>query len=87
MGNPDNSCRDAFGCQPWSIPDLIAVGTAFACLSTVARNCAARLMKEVVMKWFYLFIVLGAFASPMIGCEINGDVDDDGAKLEVDVDD
>ena len=37
-------------------------------------------------KWWMLFLALALFA-PMVGCEIDADADDDGAKLEIDVDD
>jgi hypothetical protein len=39
------------------------------------------------MKRFLILLMLGLFMVPMIGCEVHGDADDDGAKLKVDVDD
>jgi hypothetical protein len=38
------------------------------------------------MKWWKLLLIAMLF-TPVIGCEIDADADDDGAKLEVDVDD
>ena len=37
-------------------------------------------------KWL-LMLMLAASGAAMVGCEIEGKADDDGAKLEVDVDD
>ena len=39
-------------------------------------------------KWLTILLLGGMlFAAGPIGCEIDADADDDGAKLEVDVDD
>lgn len=35
---------------------------------------------------FWMLLLLGLFTFGAVGCEVDGDVDDDGAKLEVDVD-
>jgi hypothetical protein len=37
------------------------------------------------MKWWKLMLVALLFA-PVVGCEVDGDADDDGASLKVDVD-
>ena len=36
-------------------------------------------------KWL-LTLMFAVFAVGAIGCEVDGDVDDDGAKLEIDAD-
>lgn len=38
------------------------------------------------MKWWKLFLIVALF-SPVIGCEVDADADDDDASLKVDVDD
>jgi hypothetical protein len=43
-----------------------------------------------VMKWWKLMVLavlLAPMAGSMVGCEVDADADDDGAKLKVDVDD
>jgi hypothetical protein len=45
---------------------------------------------EIVMdlkKLFLMLLVLGGIGFTQVGCEADGDIDDDGAKLKVDVDD
>ena len=37
-------------------------------------------------KFLMLLLVLGLFAAPNLGCEADGEVDDDGAELKVDTD-
>jgi hypothetical protein len=41
------------------------------------------------MKKFWMFLLMLALTGPMIGCEAEGevDIDEDDAKLEIDVDD
>lgn len=36
---------------------------------------------------FWMLLLLGLLSLGAVGCEIEGDVDDDNGKLEVDVDD
>lgn len=43
--------------------------------------------KEIFMKRLIMLMMLGLFTFAAVGCEIDGKADDDGAKLEVDVDD
>jgi hypothetical protein len=38
-------------------------------------------------KFFLMLLVLGGIGFAQVGCEADADVDDDGAKLKVDVDD
>ena len=38
-------------------------------------------------KFFLMLLVLGGIGFTQVGCEADADVDDDGAKLKVDVDD
>jgi hypothetical protein len=42
---------------------------------------------EVRMKrWWILLLTAGLFA-PIVGCEVDGEIDDDDASIKVDVDD
>lgn len=43
--------------------------------------------KEIVMKAIWLLMLLMVMGVGVVGCEIDGDADDDGARLEVDVGD
>ena len=38
-------------------------------------------------KFFLMLLVLGGLAVTHMGCEADADVDDDGAKVKIDVDD
>jgi hypothetical protein len=52
------------------------------------RLCSLFRAKENAMTRFFILLLLGLFTmGGVVGCEVDGDVDDDGAKLEIDVDD
>ncbi len=38
-------------------------------------------------KFLMMLLLLGGFAAVNVGCDADGKVDDDGAKLKVDIDD
>ena len=41
-------------------------------------------LKENVMKYLAMLLLLGGFAAVNVGCEAEADVDDDGAAVKVD---
>jgi hypothetical protein len=38
------------------------------------------------MKWWKLLLIAVLFAPVQMGCEVDADADDDGAKIEIDAD-
>jgi hypothetical protein len=44
-------------------------------------------MEFVMKKFFLMLLVLGGMAITHLGCEGDAKVDDDGAKVKIDVDD
>jgi hypothetical protein len=53
----------------------------------VFHRDARRNLEFAMKKFFLLLLVLGGVAVTHLGCESDARVDDDGAKIKVDVDD
>ncbi len=38
------------------------------------------------MRWFLLLLLAGGALTMSVGCEADGDIDDDGAEIKIDTD-